>query len=377
MGIPTPPSNLWGPLGGISSLPSADAAVVIDNTWALTDQDRAYIDSQNLAMQQQLLMCLLLGMHCTWFILDAGSAAASKGDVVCSAGTSGLTVTRALPTPLAAAGIATGIVVLNAPIGGGAVQPGAPVLVAMEGLVPASITGIAAGSALYAIVSNSARVQATGTVSSTAYPLGVVDAAGNLTLGISGPSASVLNVSNLFVSIVDIVNGQGAGGLVNSAGSQTQAVGFGPTQAGHSCTGGRFIWAGPATTIKVSLWDATATRVANVSVAVSGAGTYIATFASAVALVAGESYAIAMWDTAGAHFTTYNGAATGTGHLGDFMPIGSIAVLSGPYIEYVPSSVFAGTGSAATIYGMQSAGDTIPNGTGSGTVWSPIEPMAA
>jgi hypothetical protein len=110
-------------------------------------------------------------------VLDAGSAAAAIGDVVCLAGKSSETVTRALAATLAASGMAYGICVSAASTGG------AP-CVAIQGHIPPAITGLpTAGNQLYARVNTTtARVETVATLGAADYPLGTVDAAGNLTL---------------------------------------------------------------------------------------------------------------------------------------------------------------------------------------------------
>jgi hypothetical protein len=110
-------------------------------------------------------------------VLDAGSAAAAIGDVVCLAGKSSETVTRALAATLAASGMAYGICVSAASTGG------AP-CIAIQGHIPPAITGLpTAGNQLYARVNTAtARVETVATLGAADYPLGTVDAAGNLTL---------------------------------------------------------------------------------------------------------------------------------------------------------------------------------------------------
>jgi hypothetical protein len=180
-------------------------------------------------------------------------------------------------------------------------------------------------------------------------------------------------VSGLYLSIVDMANGQGAGGLANNAGNQTMGVVFAATQASHFCTGGRFIWMGGATSIKVSLWDSTGSRVATVTISVAAAGTYTATFASAVALTAGEAYCISFWDTSAGHYSSFNGASSGAGHPGDFLP--QVASIGGPFFEFLFSAAFAGSGTGS-IFGVFAAGDNLPTSAGS-TAWSTIEPMGS
>lgn len=174
--------------------------------------------------------------------------------------------------------------------------------------------------------------------------------------------------SGLFISPVDIAAGSGT--LVNNSGSETVGVLFGATQAGHSCTGARFYWDGGATTIKVKLYRGdTGALVTSTTVAVTAAGIYTATFGAAQALTAGLGYSIAMWDTAGAHYTTYTG-------MSSFMPSasGNGCFLCGPNVQFCGTSTFTGASGSTVGYGVSSAGDVAPL-VGSATIFAPIEPL--
>jgi hypothetical protein len=209
MPTPSPPSKILNL--------QQDSPLAQDASYEFGDEDRAYIDSQALGAQGFLLQCLLLGIHATFYTLDAGSAAAAIGDVVCSASTGSQTVTRALTAPLAIAGSPAGIVLLGAP-------PGGRVLVAMAGLIPATITGInGTGSNQVAVVNAStARALAQASLSTGNVPLGSVDGAGNLELlagvapvsssGGSGPSVSG---SGLWNNIAGVLQ---AAALIGTAG---------------------------------------------------------------------------------------------------------------------------------------------------------------
>lgn len=352
-----------------------DDPVIIDDDYEFDEVERGYVDDQAITIQRHLVQSLLLGMHCTWLKLDGGSAAASIGDVVCSAGSLALTITRALASPMAAAGSALGVVILGG-------NQGDWILVALEGVIPASITGLvgSASGALYANVNTAtARLVASGTPGSTLF--GTVDPAGNLTLRPSPPAATGISASDLYVSIVDIAAGAGLAGLTSVAASRTQGVGFGAIQAGHSCVGARFYWKTTSTNVKVSLWDGLSpnSRLASVTVAVTGDGIYTATFASPVALQAGHPYAITMWDTAGAAYTAMNGTTSGTAPVGGFLPAngGNLSVVAGPFVIYCGATLLAGTSSASCVYGLNAAGDALPNAGADTTHWNPIEPMVA
>jgi hypothetical protein len=170
----------------------------------------------------------------------------------------------------------------------------------------------------------------------------------------------------LFLSPVDMAMAVGLAQVQNQSGSITMSLGFSPTQAGHSCSGARGYWAGPATTLKVSLWSA-GTRLTSQNVAVSGPGVFTVTFGAAVAMTAGVPYAISVWDTAGLNYTTMliNSGST----LYFVLPAveAGANVVAGQYIEYC---TYSGSG---TPYSDQGSGDVEPTSFNP-FYGSPIEP---
>lgn len=200
--------------------------------------------------------------------------------------------------------------------------------------------------------------------------------------GAQGPPGGVgASVTALYLSIVDIAAGAGLAGILNNSGNKTRGIGFGAIQAGHYCTGARFYWAGPATTLTIDLWSsATNTSVATVNVAVTGTpGIYTVTFATPYLLTAGLSMGLTVWDTAGAsgHYTTYNGTTTGTAPLRGYMPAssGTGTVVLGPFVS---ACGYGGSASSADgVYGLTSTGHAVPTNSGTDTAWNPIEPMVA
>lgn len=170
----------------------------------------------------------------------------------------------------------------------------------------------------------------------------------------------------LFISPVDMAMAVGLSQVANQSGSTTMSLGFAATQAGHSCTGARGYWAGPATTLKVSLWSAS-TRLASQTVAVSGAGVFTASFGSSVALTAGVQYAISVWDTAALNFTTM--LVNSGSSLYPVLPAVELGVnaIAGQYIEFCPYV------STASPYTAQGSGDANPTSVSS-LYGSPIEP---
>lgn len=343
--------------------------------------DRAYIDDQFRSAQGFMLQALLTGAHCSFRRLDPSSKAAMKGDVVCAAGSTGVTVTRAIASALAAGGVVLGVVILGA-------APGGNVLVAFEGLIPAEIVGLTPGAALYASVNTSTgRVQTSASPSSNA--IGTVDPAGNLTLR---PVQSVIlgaSPSGLALSIVDIATGAGAAGLNKTAFTAnlayTAGVGFGVTQAGHVCTGARLYWGGASAGLTVSVWNQAGSRLATATILNPPVGVMAIPFASPLALVPGTKYAITVVDDSPgppngvSPFTWfYNGATSGTAPMGSFLPStepsGNGTTQLGPFVVAVN---FFGSSTPNDIFGLVTSvgGDSVP--TQGSTQWIPIEPMVA
>lgn len=144
-------------------------------------EDRRYADEQIRGIELHLVESLIRGTQATWVKVDSGSASLAIGDVVspaataADAGTRTVYATKATIAALGAAGFAFGVC-LTAGV------PNGWVLVARSGILPASITGLAAGAA------GPVRVhQTTGRCERMdgdhmGYPIGYVDAAGNLHL---------------------------------------------------------------------------------------------------------------------------------------------------------------------------------------------------
>ena len=166
-----------------------DAPLVQDAGYEFDKFDRAYIDDQARSLQQQMLLCLLLGVVATWTTLDASSAAVAIGDGLWSSSATSGTVTRTTGT-----GPIAGIALTAA-------APGARVCYAVAGILPAAVTGLATGAAGYVrLVSN--RCQKVAALGPGDVGVGYVDALGQLTLvralvaPESGTIASVTHSSN-------------------------------------------------------------------------------------------------------------------------------------------------------------------------------------
>ncbi len=94
-----------------------------------------------------------------------------------------------------------------------------------------------------------------------------------------------------------------------SAGSFSTGIRFCARRAGQTCTGVRFYWAGAtARTVKCTLWKGGAS-VKTVDVAVSGAGYYTGTFASAAAITAYEEWYVSVWDKSATEYQLHQSTA--------------------------------------------------------------------
>ena len=169
------PSAIW--LLGI------DAPVVLDAYYTFDKGSRRYLDSQILGLETHAINSLLTGAVCTWLKLDPTSAAGTPGQCVCLAGQFGATVTLATSTTLAAAGAPLGVLMT-------AGAPGSTVRIALAGTILQRVSGLPiTGGLLYARVNiTSSALEAVSSLSTSDYPMGTVDVAGNLTLR---PSAQV------------------------------------------------------------------------------------------------------------------------------------------------------------------------------------------
>src|SRR5579859_1219180 len=110
-------------------------------------------------------------------ILSGSSGALSAGDVYCSANhpTDATVVTKATPEAIAIAGQALGIAIA-------AVSPGNSFVGATSGTVPASITGLGAGTTRPAYVNASARLARLEVPSGAEHMFGTSDQRGNVTI---------------------------------------------------------------------------------------------------------------------------------------------------------------------------------------------------
>lgn len=164
--MPSPPS-------AIRSL-AVDPPLVQSAGYRFDANDRAYIDDQIRGIEQHLVDLLITGILGTWYTLDSNSVAVVAGDNVCLSGSTVGTVTKAVAAALSGAGAVFGVVLVGA-------APGAKVKLALDGAIPAAITGLAAGApGPVRCNTTTARCEKVSSLSSADYPVGNVDNGGYL-----------------------------------------------------------------------------------------------------------------------------------------------------------------------------------------------------
>jgi hypothetical protein len=201
-----------------------DDPVVLGAGYYPNQADRRFIDNQIQALQTAVTGELLNGIVSTHYTLSGSSVAVTAGDLVCSAASVQLNsisvVTKAVLAALTDAPSVLGIVLEGA-------APGGRVKVAICGMIPTNITGLAAGAAQFVICNTTtARCESAASVTGTDYPVGTIDTVGNLSwfpgpIGGGGGGSSGLTVSDEGVdtgadaTLIDFV---GAGVSVTSLG---------------------------------------------------------------------------------------------------------------------------------------------------------------
>lgn len=148
-------------------------------------QDRRYLDNQARGCQRHLLDSLLDGTVAPWLRLDPSGAGGAKGDVVCLASASSANVVKRA----VAAALATGVGAVGVQLVDGVA--GQRVRVAVGGVIPPLVTGLAAGAPGFArINTTTGRVERVASYSAGDMPIGTIDNAGNLVFA-AGLSAYV------------------------------------------------------------------------------------------------------------------------------------------------------------------------------------------
>lgn len=149
-----------------------DDPIPVNANYKFGPADREYIDAQIRTIQQVLVDQMLKVRHGSYFDLAGSSGAASAGQAVCLAGGTDGQVTLCTTSSIATAFVAVGIVV-------SAASPGGKVFVAHSGLLPPSITGLAAGAAGYVRVNlTTSKLERVASLSGGDIAVGVVDSAG-------------------------------------------------------------------------------------------------------------------------------------------------------------------------------------------------------
>ncbi len=194
--------------------------------------DRRYLDNQARGCQKHLLDSLLDGIVAPWLRLDPSGPGGTKGDVVClaSSATGANVVKLATAANLANSKAAVGIQLVNG-------VAGQRVRVAVGGVIPPSVTGLAGGAPGYArINTTTGAVERVAGYTTGDYPIGAIDNAGNLTLltGMQPIQAGGGAITGADVSLDDSAF---AGNLVGVTDVQTFADTFDAFAGGGVATG--------------------------------------------------------------------------------------------------------------------------------------------
>jgi hypothetical protein len=141
----------------------------------------------------------------------------------------------------------------------------------------------------------------------------------------------------------------------SSAGNLTVGHLFRVSRA-STCTAVAGYWAGPATTIRVRIYNAAGTSLGTGTSAVSGAGHFQISLSASVPLSASTSYWATMYDTGG---TNYTAVITAFGPEGDSVPshVGALGPVALTFID--------------NAYGT---GDVVPSSS-IGTQWFSAQPV--
>lgn len=156
---------------------AVDDPLVQDANYRFNSTDRQYIDEQILGTQQHIVDNLINGKHASWYDLSATSSSVVAGDTVCLSSSIPGAVIKAVSSAPGLAGSILGVVVQAA-------APGGKVLVAINGILSPTITGLGTGTTgLVKVNTTTSRLEYTSTPLSTDYLVGTVDSNGWLTLG--------------------------------------------------------------------------------------------------------------------------------------------------------------------------------------------------
>lgn len=129
--------------------------------------DRQYIDNQIRGCQQHLVDGMLSGRNATYATLDGASLAGEAGDVVCRTAAGRGTVTRALSSPMASAGVPFGVLARATP-------PGGRALIITGGIIPPTISRLGGEEGYVRVNTSTARLERRALIADGDYAVGTV-----------------------------------------------------------------------------------------------------------------------------------------------------------------------------------------------------------
>lgn len=200
---------------------AVDGPLQQTSSYRFNARDRQYIDDQARGAQQHLVDSLIRGRLATYFTLDTGSEAVAAGDVVCLASSLIVApyVTKATALALSKAKSITGVVVYPT-------LPGGNVLVAVGGVLPPAITGLAANAAGFVKVNTTtARCEMAAGYMAGDYGVGSVDGNGFLQV-IPGVTAGLANAAFVPIGAENDMILQGPGGDLKGVTTAGVPVGY-------------------------------------------------------------------------------------------------------------------------------------------------------
>lgn len=154
---------------------AVDSPLVQNAGFAFDRDDRQYIDNQIRGVEQHLVDALIKNRHATYIRVNGSSASLAAGDVACVSNEQAEPqVTKAVAAALTDAVSSLAVVVRPA-------SPGAMALVAIGGVLPPSVTGLATNSAGYVRANTTTgRCERVASLSAGDYGIGVVSKSGHM-----------------------------------------------------------------------------------------------------------------------------------------------------------------------------------------------------
>lgn len=152
-----------------------------------------------------------------------------------------------------------------------------------------------------------------------------------------------------------------------NTGNDTVGVQFLVTDSGMACTGVRFYWkVSGSKNVKVSLWDAANTRLANTTVTVATTGVYEGFFTTPQTLTIGALYRVSAWQTDGVNYTNTTKGDTGLNNYVSSRITNASTSIAVPY--------YAGAGVTIVRLQMFGSGDVTPSSIASNEAYI-LEPI--